>query len=457
MRGGLLLIACVAACGRSDQAKPVEQRGAGDVVVAVRDAAVAVSDAVGDASSAVAAGEPANLTPDQLYARGAPTFVVGTLGDDKADRAILGQAQFISELFPGSKIVPDTSIDVAAGPSGWPANPVLYGGSHMNAVVAALGAALPVSVTAERIEVGGEIFLGVGARVLTVVPAGAKNPDFVLYAGTGTPGIEVARIRHGWEPLLIGDLHGRLQSGTWVRGPDGTVTAKLASPARRVPWRIIERPVAGVTMRVAFVEQLAAAPDEAAVVDAVIRGVTRAATKLAVTAPPRITVYVYPDHRSKETLTGDKGDGHAMASGAALHVVRYDPAPGGGFENLVAHEFTHSITGQLWGPAGTVLVGEGVAVWASGQYGGRSLADWQKKLTSRPSIVSLLPMKAFSSKPEPETYPFGGILVAAAVDLVGLAAVRDHLYEATPGTWADACKAAGTTAEALDAAVAARR
>lgn len=59
--------------------------------------------------------------------------------------------------------------------------------------------------------------------------------------------------------------------------------------------------------------------------------------------------------------------------------------------------------------------------------------------------------------PEAETCPFGGMLVTVAIELVGLDAVRDHLFGATAETWADACKAAGTTAEALDAAVAARR
>jgi hypothetical protein len=404
-------------------------------------------------------GEPVkNLTPNDLIAQGAPTIVVGTLGDDAADRAILAQARVVRELFPSAKIVPDTSIDVAAGPSGWPPNPILYGGAHVNAVVAALGDTLPLHVDAERIVVGGETYTDVGARVITVVPAGPKHPAFLLYAGTGTPGVaEINGIRHGGEPLLIADVHGRLQGGIWVQGADGKVTAKLAARARRITWRTVERAVAGVTMRVAFPTQIAAAPDEAAVVDAIIRGMARAATRLKVAAPPAVTVYVYPDRRSKETLTGDKGDGHAIASGVAVHVIRFDPAPGGGLENLVAHEYTHSITGHLWAPAGSMLVGEGIAVWASSQYGGTSLADWQHKLSERPPVASLLPSPVFRSKPEAETYPLGGLLVTVAIDLVGLDKVRDHLYGANTETWAEACKAAGTTAEALDAAIAAHR
>jgi hypothetical protein len=235
------------------------------------------------------------------------------------------------------------------------------------------------------------------------------------------------------------------------------VTAKLAARARRIAWRIVERPVAGVTMRVAFPQQLPAAADEPAVVDAIIRGIARAVDQLKVTTPPTITIYVYPDHKSKETLTGNIGDGHAVVSSAALHVVRFDPTPGGVFERLLAHEGTHVIASQLWGPAGSSLFGEGLAVWTAGMYGGVSLADWQHRLGSRPSIASLLPVKAFRGKPEPETYPFGGLVVTVAIETVGLPGVREHLFGATAETWDGACKAAGTTAAALDAAVAARR
>lgn len=138
-------------------------------------------------------------------------------------------------------------------------------------------------------------------------------------------------------------------------------------------------------------------------------------------------------------------------------MIRFDPTPGGAFEHLITHEGTHAITGQLWGPAGSPLLGEGIAVWTSGAYGGVSLADWQHALDVRPPAASLLPVKVFRGKPEAETYPFGGLLVTVAIEQVGLDAVRDHLFGATTETWADACKAAGTTAEALDAAVAARR
>ena len=171
---------------------------------------------------------------------------------------------------------------------------------------------------------------------------------------------------------------------------------------------------------------------------------------------PAITTYVYPDRNSKLTLTGDQGDGHAVPSGV-LHVIRFDPGPRGVLAQLVAHEATHAITGELWPPAGSSLLGEGLAVWVAGMYGGIALTDWQRKLGDRPAAATLLPSKAFRARPEAETYPVAGLLVTVATERVGLDNVRDHLYGATAETWADACKAAGTTAEALDAAVAARR
>lgn len=403
-------------------------------------------------------GPVKNLTPNDFLSQGPPTIVVGTLGDDATDRAIAAQARLIAELLPGATIVPDTSFDASAGPSAWPANPVLYGGAHVNAVVAALGDALPLRVEAERLVVGGETYGGPGQRVITVVPAGVRHPAFLLYAGTGPSGVtEINGVRHGAEPLLIADVFGRLQTGMWERDQSGNVTAKLGIRARRIPWRSVEHSVVGVGVRVAFPEQLPAAADEAAVVDAVVRGLTLAMERLKVAAPPPTTVYVYPDSRSKESLTGDKGAGHAVASGAALHVLQVDPSEGGGLEHLVTHEATHVITGQLWGPAGSSLIGEGLAVWASGTYAGIPLAEWQRKLSDRPAALTLLPMKAFRSKPESETYPFGGLLVSVAIERVGFEKVRDHLFGATAQSWATACKAAGTTAEALDAAVAARR
>ncbi len=54
--------------------------------------------------------------------------------------------------------------------------------------------------------------------------------------------------------------------------------------------------------------------------------------------------------------------------------------------------------------------------------------------------------------PESQSYPLGGILVEVAVEKLGLAKVRQHLYGATASTWEAACKESGTTAQELEAA-----
>ena len=176
-----LIALVVVACGRSDD-KPSTQDRPGTP----------------GPTSATVPGPVNNLTPNDLIARGAPTIVVGTLGDDKADRAIAAQARMVRDLFAGATIVPDTSIDVAAGPSGWPANPLLYGGAHVNAVVAALGDALPLRIDAERIVVGGETYAGPGMRVITVVPPG-EAPGVPALRGHRHDRLvaEINALRHG--------------------------------------------------------------------------------------------------------------------------------------------------------------------------------------------------------------------------------------------------------------------
>lgn len=67
--------------------------------------------------------------------------------------------------------------------------------------------------------------------------------------------------------------------------------------------------------------------------------------------------------------------------------------------------------------------------------------------------ISELLGKGFFAAPEPETYPFAGLLVEAAIAEVGLQRVGEHLYGATAPGWDDACKAAGTTPDALEAAL----
>jgi hypothetical protein len=385
--------------------------------------------------------------------------VVGTLGDDRADRSVRAQAELVRALLVGATIVSDSSIDVAAGPSAWPARPIVYGGSHVSSVVARLGPVLPVAVGSETIVAGGETFGGRGHRLIAAIPArdgdarGPGHPAFILYAGTGTPGVvDINSLRHGAEPLLIGDAFGRLRAGSWTRDGSGAVTARLGPAASRIEWRAIERTVAGGPVTISFPQQLAPAADEGAVVDAIVRGLSTSAARLELAPPPPVHAYVYPDRRSKQSLTGDAGDGHAVALAGALHVIRFDPAPGGPLELLVAHEGTHVYAGEAWGATASPFLGEGLAVWASGHYGGRPLADWARSIAERPTATSMFGPRAFRGRPEAESYPLAGLFVTAVVAEVGLGALRDHLYGAPADRWADACTRAGTTPDALQAA-----
>jgi hypothetical protein len=133
--------------------------------------------------------------------------------------------------------------------------------------------------------------------------------------------------------------------------------------------------------------------------------------------------------------------------------VRGD-VPAEGLERLVAHEATHVILPQAWGPAGSPLFGEGIAVWVAGFYAGTSLADWNKQF-DRTSPISTLIGPAFRKLPEASSYPGAGLIVDAIMTELGLPAFRDHLFGANALTWESACAAAGTSPAKLDAAVAA--
>jgi hypothetical protein len=329
---------------------------------------------------------------------------------------------------------------------------VVYGGRHVSALVA--GLSLPLEISAGRLAVGGQVFEGEGYAIFTVVPAGPDRPELVLYAGTGTPGIDGinagAAVGRGDAPIAIADDFGVLVRGSWRAGAAG-LEAVLGPPARRIAWRETAREVAGV--RVSFrVAEIAPPADEPAVLEACAKGIAKAVSALGAAGPLAMTVYLHHDTASKKQLTGDAGNGHAIGFARALHVVALP-----GIEPLVAHEATHLLAAQSWGAAGSALFGEGLAVWVSGQYGGRALADWPAYLKGagvKPVTVGELLGKPFRALPEAQAYPVAGLLVAAAVAKLGLPAVRDHLFGATVASWPDACRRAGTTPEAMEALLA---
>jgi hypothetical protein len=422
---------------------------------------------VGTSSAAAASVPPASTdsfaTPNDFLKRSGLTFVAGTAGGDRTARATLAQIESIRAAFPGATLLNDQAIDVAKGAQGWPANPVLYGGPHSNSVLARLAPALPFAMERGRLRLGSEVFEGDDIRLIAVIPAhatdarGPDHPEFLLYAGTGSPGVaEINAVRHGAEPILVADTFGRLLSGTWQRTPEGALVPVFPEPrARRIGWRAVERTLAhasgsGGLVQVRFPAQLPPAADEQQVVDACMHGLATAVQKLELAAPVSVTVYVYPDRGSKRSLTGDAGDGKAEILAHAVHVIRFDPAPNGPLERLLTHEGTHMLLDQAWGTPGSALFGEGLAVWASGSYGGVPLQECASRIPADLPPLSRLLGPQFRRFPEQSAYPLAGLLVDIAVKQVGLGGVRDHLYGATAATWEAACREAGTTSAVFE-------
>ncbi|HTM21631.1 MAG TPA: hypothetical protein VL172_14015, partial [Kofleriaceae bacterium] len=303
---------------------------------------------------------------------------------------------------------------------------------------------------ADRLVIGGRTYQGDGIQLITVLPASGVRPAMMILAGTGSLGVaEInARMEGAAVPLLVVDRFGTLARGRW----NGD-RAELGPDARRIPWRTVEtRAGRGgvIAATYQFPAQLPATADDDQVIAAGNRGIQHALARLGIADPPPVTFYVYPDPASKKSITGNGGAGHAIPSARVLHVFRADSAPGGDMEHLIAHESTHVFTRAAWGAPGSILFGEGVAVWASGTYAGKTLEQWRPSVKRRP-ILDLLGPGALRV-PEPELYPLAGLFVEAVVRTVGLAHLP-ALFGATAADWPAACKAAGTTPEALEQAL----
>jgi len=393
------------------------------------------------------------ITPNDFLAAAAPTFVTATLGDDAADARVRGQAELVRELlFPKSTLV--TDVEAA---STWPEHPVVYGGPHVNALMRDLAPGLPFVMDAAHLAIGDLDLKGDSYQLVTVLPARSESPshpEMLLYAGTGPVGVaEINAIGRGNDAILVADVFGPLHTGRWVRAADGTVKAKLGPAGRRIAWRDVSRAGAAGTTIYRFPAELAAAADESDLIDAAQRGLEQAVVMLEMKSPPPLTIYVHPDVRSKQALTGNAGDGHAIPGARALHIVARSPVSV--LTSLVAHEATHILAYAAYGAAGTPLLGEGLAVWVSGQYGGGSLDNWEQSLGKHPSLRDMLG-PIFRKTAERVAYPSAGLLVKTAVELVGREAVTTHLYGATASTWDTACRAAGTTSDLIEQALARR-
>ncbi len=383
-------------------------------------------------------------TVNDFFGAGAPSFVVGTRGDERSDRIVDTQVRLIQGFVtPSTKLV-DSSITLAEV-GGWPDRPVLYGGSHINTIMHELKDELPLSISAGELRIAGTSFKGPGFQLVTVVPASASHPEFALFAGTGTPGVaEINAIDSGAHSIVIADSFGTLHTGIWKLDDNAKLVAFLNRSARRIGWRHVKAKAASI----AFAESLPAREDEAKLIEDCEKGLSTTIAKLGIKTPKPVTIFVSPDQRSKLSLTGKGGQGHAVPEFQVLHVVAMGD---GSLEGLVAHEATHLLAYAAFGQAGTALLGEGIAVWASGSYADTPIAGFASALGTPLDLQGLLGA-AFRKLPEREAYMHGGLLVQAAVKLVGIAKVGEHLLGADQEGWTEACAAAGTSAEALQAA-----
>ncbi|MDX2090402.1 MAG: hypothetical protein SFX73_21270 [Kofleriaceae bacterium] len=435
----LVLALSLVACGSKSEDAPVGSGSEGGL---------------GGVSLSTGSENRTAATPRGFWNRGVPTFIVGTTGDDASDREIVGQVDLVrAQLLPNVKRIADTEIETTMGAAAWPTNPIVYGGAHVNSAIAAISSDLPFTITAGKITIGDRILEGEGLALITVIPARAgKFPDILLFAGTGTPGVreinspQVVRVD---APIVIADAFGPLVVGAWKVEGD-RVTPQLEKQSRRVDWRETKKTVADVDVAFRFYDKADAAADQPAI-DAATRGIETVMRKLGEAKNLSIAVYVHPDQKSKQTLTGNGGAGHAIAFAKTLHVFNMPRADA--LEALVAHEGTHVITPQMWPSPGSPLFGEGLAVWVAGGYAETPLAELRKTTKGQGTVKELLGPK-FRQIREQESYPIGGILVEILVEKVGLANIRDHLYGATAATWDDACKRAGTNAAAIDDALA---
>jgi hypothetical protein len=370
-----------------------------------------------------------------------PTFVAGTAGDDFADLRIATQIGVVRGLaLPNAPVIDD----VAIARDGWPETPILYGSEDTNAALAAVAARLPFRVTGRSISIGGETFKGPGYPQIAAVPASGDRPELGLYAGTVIAGI--AEINAGPQPdapIVVSDVFGPLVTGVWKRSGDDLI-AVLGDRRRRIEYRSVNRELDIGSATFLFPKMVDERPADAEVIAAATRGLATVAKKLDL-QDLMVAIYVYPDRRSKESLTGNAGDGHAVPSSRALHIIG---TPGPMLEALIAHEATHSIAYYAWGPSGTALMGEGLAVWVAGGYQGKTLSAWAKQIDMVP--ISRLLSVGWREIPEAVKYPLAGLLVDVAIETVGVEKFREHLLGATWETWGKACAEAGTGAEVLE-------
>jgi hypothetical protein len=145
------------------------------------------------------------------------------------------------------------------------------------------------------------------------------------------------------------------------------------------------------------------------------RALARLILELGVSPPPRVAYYRYASKQQKAELTGNGGNAHTD-----LRAI-YTIWPGD------AHEIVHILT-QQWGETDRALLGEGIAVHASGNWQGRPVDDYARDLLVAGKIPPLSTLAstddAFRGADSLVTYAAAGSFVGYLVRLKDMAAFK---------------------------------
>ena len=128
-----------------------------------------------------------------------------------------------------------------------------------------------------------------------------------------------------------------------------------------------------------------------------------------------IVSYLYPDNATKGEITGNEGNAHANDLNYEVHEVWGD-----GVYASTGHEDVHVIAWYRIGPAGSALLGEGLAVGMGGQWWGEPLDVWADTYDASGEIPPLRDLiDNFWANEDGITYPLAGHFTLFLLDTWG--------------------------------------
>lgn len=128
-------------------------------------------------------------------------------------------------------------------------------------------------------------------------------------------------------------------------------------------------------------------------------------------APARVDYWKYPDIPTKIEYTGVGGNGHVL--GDAIHTIW----------PVERHELVH-VYARAWGRP-TPLLGEGLAVWLSGDWQGKPVREAARAILDRwIAVPDLVEPAAFRAADDRISYAVAGALVGWILETHGVEALR---------------------------------